>query len=455
MTIVRAFKRASGLNDPAVPLTSETLAAWLGGGRTKAGTLVSEQRVFGLPAYYRGMAIRSGVEAALPLKVYKRGTRERIVRRTVLDRPGFGQTPFQFWQTTRSNGIGWGNSFALKGRDGSDTVVSLKPLHPSKVRVEPVDPTGSNPAGKLFLAIDRRGVEHRLTPWEVFHIPWMSPDGMLGVTALQAFRESLGMAIAAEDAAGSLFANGSRLSGILKSKLNLKQENADALKLRWNQKMSGPDHAGEIAVLDNDTEYQPISISPRDSEMLLSRQWSVTEIARMIGVLPHMIGDTDKSTSWGTGIESQFIGWVQTTIGPGCVNVEQAVTAELLPSELEYAEFTVDGILRGDSAARSTFYKAMRDMGVYSQNDILILENREPVDGGDEYVLPAGVLPVEVVETKAKVESLSALVKAGFEPSAACAFLGITDIGHTGLVPTTVTVAESLTNGGGNAPSTP
>jgi HK97 family phage portal protein len=447
VTLLGALARRS-LENPQVSLSDASLAEWLGGGRTRAGSLVSEQRVLGLPSYYRAMAIRSGVEAALPLKVYRRGTRERVQIKTVLDAPNPSQTPFLFWQTMRMNGIGWGDSFARKVRNGADVVTQMWPMHPSRVRVEPVDITAKNPEGKLFLVTDRHGVEHRLTQWEVFHVPFMSPDGLTGVSAFRAFRESLGIGIAAEDAAGALFANGNRLAGVLQTKMKLEEPAANRLKARWRERYGGAEQAGQVAVLDNGAEFKPIAIPPQDAQLLSSRQWTVAEIARMVGVLPHMIGDTERSTSWGTGIEQQFIGWVVTTVGPELTNIDQMITADLLPggwgSGSYYAEHDLNGLLKGDSAARSAFYHQLLTDGVLTKNEVRVLENREPVENGDDFLLPAGVLPAGIAEMTAKVNALAALVAKGFDPAAAAAALGLPPIAHTGLMPTTVTVQESL-----------
>lgn len=393
MTIAGALARS--LNNPEVPLSAASLADWLAGGKTKAGSLVSEQRVHGLPAYYRAMAIRSGVEAMLPLKVYRNGTRERVTQRTVLDAPNPAQTAFSFWQTMKFNGIAWGDCFARKVRNGADVVVQVWPMHPSRMRVEQVDITAANPEGKLFLFSGKNGVEHRWTSWEVFHVPFMSPDGLRGISAFRAFRESLGIALAAEDSAGATFANGSRLSGILKNKGKLNDTSAKALKARWREMHTGPGSTGDIAVLDNDTDFQAISIPPQDAQLLQSRQWSVSEIARMVGVLPFMIGDTEKSTSWGTGIEQQFIGWAQTTIAPSAKNYEEHVTSGLLPGGWNggswYAEHSLEGLLRGDSAARAAFYAQGIQWGWLNRNEVRALENREPAEGLDEFLTPSNM----------------------------------------------------------------
>ena len=398
MTLASVLKRS--LEDPQVPLSDASLATWLGGGRAKAGALVTERRVLGLPAYYRAMAIRSGVEAALPINVYKRGTRQLVARRTVLDSPNPSQKPVGFWQTMRMNSIGWGNSFARKVYDGSGQVIQVWPIHPSRMRIDVVDPISSIPDGKVYIGFDRYGQEHRFTSREIFHIPFMAPDGVIGVSAFQAFRDSLGISIAAEDAAGALFSNGGRISGVLTSKNNLSETSAERLKARWRERHSGAESSGDIAVLDSDTTFTPIAIPPADSQLLQSRQWSVGEIGRMVGVMPHMIGDTDKTTSWGTGIESQFIGWVQTIVWPELRNIAEIVTADLLPGGWDggswYAEHDMNGLLRGDSAARSAFYAQAIQWGWLSRNEVRHLENREPADGLDEFLTPSNMTLISI-----------------------------------------------------------
>lgn len=398
MTIASVFRRS--LESPTTPLTSDALAEWLSGRKTKAGSMATEARVLGLPAYYRAIAIRSGVEAALPLKVYRRNTRQRVSSKTVVDSPNPSQRPFGFRQTMRFNEIAHGASFARKVRNGADVVTQVWPVHPSRVRIEQVDITGSNPEGKLFIVLDRKGVEHRWTSWEMFHCPFLSPDGIRGISAFQAFRESAGIAIAAEDAAGALYANGSKLSGVVKVKGTLKDGGADRLKQMWRSKFTGPDAAGEVAILDQDADFTPLTIPPHDAQLLQSRQWSVEEIARMVGVLPFMIGSTEKSTSWGTGIESQFIGWVQTTLYPSLKNFEELITADLLPGGWDsgawYAEHSLEGLLRGDSAARAQFYAQGIQWGWLRRNEVRERENLEPAEGLDEFLTPSNMTLISI-----------------------------------------------------------
>ena len=410
MTVARLVTRS--VENPNVPLTSVALAEWLAGGKTDAGVSVNERKVYGLPAYYRAVSVLAGMFAGLPLHVYRNGTRERVRARTVLDNPNPIQTPFEFWQTMYANAISWGNGFGRKVRNGADVVTEVWPLHPSRVRVELVEGRDGIPT-KLFLVQTKAG-ESRLTGWEIMHLPYLSIDGVSGIRPLEAFRTSLGIGLAAEQTAARFYGSGARLSGILSSKQKLTEESAERLKTRWKQRMAGPDNAGDIAVLDNDTTFQPLSIPPQDAELLSSRRWTVSEVARMVGLPPHLLADVEKSTSWGTGIEQQNIGLVIYTAKPWLQMGEQRVTRELLPggwtSGSWFAEYALEGLLRGDSQARAAFYAQMIQWGVLSRNEVRILENREPAEGLDEFLTPSNMVLVSV---DGSIQSLAGNALAG------------------------------------------
>lgn len=391
MGVLGALMRS--IESPQVPLTADSLAEWLGGGGSStAGVAVNEQRAYGLTAYLRAITLIAGTNAALPLKPYKNGTRERVTRKTVLDNPNPAQTPFEFWQTMYAHALGWGTGYGRKVRDGADIVQQCWPIHPSKVRPEPVDTSSSNPEGLLFLVSDRRGQEHRWTSREVMRLPYLSIDGVTGLSPLQAARTSLGVAVAAENTAARFYKDGTRLSGVLQSKKNLTEDQAKRLKSQWRSKTAGVENAGEVAVLDNETEFKQTVVNPADAQLLESRKFSVTEIARLFGIPPHMLGDVSGSTSWGTGIEAQTTGFVVFTDRPWLTMVEQRVTRELLPggwsAGTEYAEYSLEGLLRGDSKTRAEFYRVLINAGIISPNEARVLENLSPVDGLDVYMVP-------------------------------------------------------------------
>ena len=152
-----------------------------------------------------------------------------------------------------------------------------------------------------------------------------------------------------------LFGSGSLATGVLQSEQRLSQEQADAIQARWKAKRTGLTSAHEVIVLDSGASSIELSIPPADAQFLESRRFQIAEIARMFGVPSHMLMDTERSTSWGTGIEQQSIGFVVYTLRPWLTRVEQRVSRLVRP-HAAYARYAVEGLLRvtPPSGRRST-----------------------------------------------------------------------------------------------------
>ena len=140
-------------------------------------------------------------------------------------------------------------------------------------------------------------------------------------------------------------------------------------------------------LLDRGMDWVQLSISPEDAQMLQSRSFSVEEVCRFFGVPPFMVGHTEKTTSWGTGLEQQTLGFQKFTLRRRLKRIEQALEKQLLSVADRMAgitiEFNLEGLLRGDSAARASFYQQMLTNGVMTINEVRSLENLPPVAGGE------------------------------------------------------------------------
>lgn len=380
--------------DPTTPLTAGDFNAWwdtgLPGG---AGVPVTERTAMGLTAYLRAVSLISSSMAGLPIRVFYRGERRRVLQRTVLDSPSSEQTPFEFWQTWFMHQLSWGNAYGRKIRDGAGTVRSIEIIHPSRVSVSLVG------GQKLFQVADSSGRVQTLTSFDMAHLPFLSPDGVTGLSPLQACRTALGAAIATETVAESFYRQGTKLSGIVTTTASLTSQQADAIKGRWRSLFAGPARAGEVAVLDSGASYQPLSLPPEDAQLLQSRSFSVSEIARMFGVPSHFLNDQEKATAWGSGIESMGIGYVVYTLLPRVKATEQRITRELLPGGWESgaweARIDLKGLLQGDSASRSAFYRAMMDMKAMTNHDIARLEDMDLPAGPPVFVMPSNLALVD------------------------------------------------------------
>lgn len=383
------------VENPAVPLTSSSLLEYLGGAELDAGVSVSERSSLHMPAVWRAVSIIAGVSSALPLHTYKAGTKERVPSSLLAD-PHPELTPVELWRLCYAHRVLWGNGYLQKVRNGAGVVKELWPVTPDRVRVDREKPTAEEPTGKVFWITDDWGAVHRKTPREILHIPGLGYDGVTGCSPVRLAAQGIGLAQAAEKSAARLFGSGNMLGGILQTEQRLDPEQANALKERWKAKMSGVQNAHEVAVLDSGASFQPVTMPYRDAQFLESREFQVVEIARMFGVPLFLLMETAKSTSWGTGLEQQAQGWVTFDLAPTWLTpTEQRVTKELLPPGKEYAKYALAGLLRGDSAGRATFYRAMRDVGAYSANDIRALEDLTPIGAeGDLYLQPMYMAPL-------------------------------------------------------------
>ncbi|MFF8659469.1 phage portal protein [Streptomyces huasconensis] len=394
MSLFGLFERRS-VKNPAVPLTSASLLQLLTGEPGRAGVAVTETSSLGMPAVWRAVAVIANVSAALPLHVYASGTKERAEVALLKD-PHPELTRFELWRLVYVHRLLWGNAYVQKIRNGGGEIVQLWPIRPDRVKVDREPSTAGNPGGKVFWIQDDNGVRLRRTSREILHLPALGYDGVTGCSPIRAAAEGIGLGMAAEKAAAKLYGSGNMISGVLQSEQRLTREQADQLKANWKAKLSGYESVGDIAVLDSGASFQPVTMPYKDSQFLESRQFQNVEVAKMFGVPLFLLMETSKTTSWGTGLEQQAQGFVTWDLAPTWLTpTEQRVTKELLPTSQE-AKYQLGGLLRGDSSARATFYRAMRDSGAYSANDIRDLEDLTPIEGpeGDMRLQPMYMAPL-------------------------------------------------------------
>ncbi|WP_307818247.1 phage portal protein [Streptomyces sp. MBT60] len=396
MSLFGLFESRATVESPTTPLTSASLAGLLGGGApVEAGVAVTETGALAYPAVWRAASVVANVSASLPLHTYKVGTKDRVTS-DILEEPHPELTRFEFWRLMKLHRLLWGNAYAQKIRNGAGTIVQLWPIRPDRVLVEREQPSGNNPGGKVFWVQTEDGGRVRLTSREVLHLPGLGYDGVTGCSPVRAAAQGIGLGIAAERAAGRLYGSGNMISGVLQTEQRLQPEQAANLKANWKARYGGAQAAHDVAILDSGASFHPVTMPYKDSQFLESRMFQVTEVSRMFGVPPFLLMATEKSTSWGTGLEQQAQGFVTWDLGPAWLTpTEQRVTKELLPKGV-YAKYQVGGLLRGDSAARALFYRAMRDTGAFTANNILALEDMPPItDGtGDTHLQPMAMAPL-------------------------------------------------------------
>lgn len=395
MTIFRgAVERFRGplaatIESPAVPLTSGTLIELVGGHRAIAGPVVTVESSMGLSAVWRATNLISGTCAGLPLKVYRDGAltdvREPVHSGWAADllaKPHPDMTPFELWELCYVALLLWGNAYFLKVKNGLGVVTELWWINPGRIK-----PGRADDGTKVYVLDGKTGVHELLGDSKILHIPGFGYDGISGKSIIGMARNGFGLALAAEEYGSRFYSNGSLATGILQSDQRIDQPTAKRLKDLWKLGGTGLESAHDIRVMGDGAKFTQLSIPNEDAQFLETREFQITDVARWFGVPPHLLMQTDKQTSWGTGIESQNLGLVTFTLTPYLQRVEQRLTQMITPGPL-YARYALEGLLRGTPKDRADFYTKMFALGALSPNDIRRHEDLPPVPDGDKYYRP-------------------------------------------------------------------
>lgn len=394
----RAFAPRASIENPSVPISGANVAELFGGGMSNAGISVTELGSLNLAAVFRAVSLGAGIEAALPFDAYTKapdGSRAKAddSARRIVAEPHPDMTTYEWRETLGLHRRLWGNAYCRIVRDPSmgNRISELWPIHPGRVK------PGRTSNGTKIYSLDGGREVH--TDKTMLHLPGIGYDGVAGVSRIAFARHSLGLGLAAEQFGAKFFANGSLATGILHTDKTLTPEQADTLHKRWKAKRAGLASAHETMILDSGAKFEQLTIPPEDAQFLQTREFQTSEISRWFDTPPFLMYQTEKSTSWGTGLEQQATGWVTFDMGRELIRVEQRFTKHLLaPDYKAYAKHNVEGLLRGDSKTRAEFYTKLWSLGVLSTNEIRELEDRAAVDGGDVRYRPLNMGELGTVE---------------------------------------------------------
>jgi len=394
MTILDRLFESRTIERINSPISFANLSSILGGTASVTGKVVNPSTALQLTAVYACIRLLSETFASLPAILYRRLERGK---ERAIDHPLYfvlhniankEMTSVEFRSTMMAHVLLWGHAYAEIVRNAAGEVKSLWPITPN--RVTPF----RNSRNELVYKVNLPDNEFvNLSANRVLHI-----SAMLGLSPIAQAREALGMSMAAEEYGARFFSNDSRPGGVLEHPGHLSKEAAQRLRESFESYHAGLANKHRVAVLEEGLKWQQIGLDPQDSQFLETRKFQVGEIARLFGVPPHMIGDTEKSTSWGTGIEQQNIGFITYSLRSWIVRWEQEVNKTLITQDerkFYFIEFLVDGLLRGDIKSRYQAYSIARQNGWMNGNEIRELENMNPVEGLDEYLVNGNMIPAD------------------------------------------------------------
>jgi HK97 family phage portal protein len=366
-------------------------------GVAPSGVTVSATSAMRVSAVAACVGRISGSIVSMPLHVYQStgdDARERLKKDGLWfllnESPSPQYTAASLWEYVSTAQLLRGDAFVLIRRAMNGSVRELLPLPWGCVN--PMRLPGKEV--RYYVNLPTHNIATWFDPSEILHFPGLGfDDVMMRSQSVISFgaKSAIGGALAMDDYSQDFFKNGAHPSIILNSDKKMSPEQVAQLQAAFTSKYSGPDNFHRLPlVLTEGTTAKEISTSATDSQLIEARRFSVLDICRAFGVPPHLVGETSGSTSWGSGIESMGRAFVQYTLSPWLVKIENEINRKIFPRDSgKFIEFDRDSMQAGDSAAQGTFFRMAlggpgAGDGIYTVNEIRKMKNMPPVKGGDE-----------------------------------------------------------------------
>lgn len=365
---------------------------------------VNAASAMSISTFYSCVRVISDLIAATPYSVLQKGDTGREVKGQhrlhylIHQRPNARMSPYIFKRTMIANMLVYGFSISQIVRDGSGTPVALIP-HPSGRVTILEDPI----SGMYFFEVKKKDgtVSLVLNEDDVIFLKDLGFDGNCGHSIVKWQTKTLELDLLTKSFAEKYYAKNAFLTGIVTTDIDPK--NAEVAKIYRDRLLDSIKSDGSgIAVLGMNATYQPVSRGPVESQVIEFLNQSDKDIAKFFGLPLSMVGDTEKQTSFGTGIESIFIQVTNNVIIPKAIQLEQEVDYKCLTTnEIKqgyYTRFNFRNLLRGDAKTHAEFVTKMIQNGVYNQNEVRAWDEMPAVDGGDQNWIQQNMMPLNKAE---------------------------------------------------------
>lgn len=362
-------------------------------GPNSTGLSASRARVESLTTVYRAIELLTGAQAMLEPQIIARATKNLITDNNIFRGDGLWTTYEMLDYEIRSR-LTHGDSFAIKVgmTPRRPQPARITPIHPSRVRVYGVTNYRSQLIDRLYVVLPRRlagtgrisGELNSfseinnlldqsdvavLTPFEMFHVPGPGFNGITGMSPIEAAAQHFALEAAMEDSSMSFYGKGSLVSGIVRAKKHIKENEADAVKKRWQKKVSGVANAHEVVVLGDDMEFTPISVKPQEAQFVEMMRFNVEQTARVFGIPPVLLMEASNGNVWGSALEQLLTATEIFSLNKWLRPWEDRATMQLVPGtqRVQFDRSVLDRATTKDLAGAHAIY---RKNGIMSGNEI-------------------------------------------------------------------------------------
>ncbi|AOY88643.1 phage portal protein [Marinobacter salinus] len=366
-----------------------------------AGVRVDEQEAMTYGPLWACVRVISETMASLPWGVHRKkgNVREAVtdhhIYRLLHRRPNPETIPFRFKETLVAHALTWGNGYAEIERNRVGEPIALWIITPDRVT-----PDRDARGNIIYKVTNDQEEDSEIPARDMFHLPCLAFDGLKGYSVVNQAKQAISLGIATEQFGAAFFGNGAHLGGVITKEPgsgDLSQPAIKNLLSSFNKKHRGAANSNKVHYLDAGLKYDPIGIPPEDAQFLETRRFQTLDMCRWFRVPPHKLAELDRATH--NNIESQNIEFVTDVVVPWATRLEQEADFKLFDedeSEL-FTKLNVNALLRGDTAARQSFYTAMLDRGVFDIDEVRAREDMNPLpqNQGQLRLVQANMMSVE------------------------------------------------------------
>lgn len=363
---------------------------------------MDKDRAMQLSTVFACVRLISETVGTLPCVVYrregeqgKRADQEYPLYYLLRYSPNADFTRVEYFERMTADLCLWGNHFSEIMRGVTGGIVALNGLDPSLVSVW----RDTDGILRYHYADPYRGWRE-IPDANMFHVRGFArtSDDIVGLSPISCGKISLDIAASSDAVAANTYRNGMRPSGVLSTDRILSPEQREQERSWVHKAVGGLKGSGGLLVAEAGYKYQQLSMNPVDAQMLENRSFNVEDICRWFRVPPFMVGHTEKSTSWGSGLEQQGQGFATYTLKPYLDRIESAIQKKLIPAKDQFtylAEFNLDGLLRADSAGRAAHYSTALQNGWMNRDEVRAKENMEKITGGEMFTVQSNLIPLD------------------------------------------------------------
>lgn len=370
---------------------------YVGAKQNKYSPIYDEEKALTNSVIYRGVSILTDSVASIPLSIYRKDKKgfwkidEKNTLYNVLTRnANERQTIYELLEGLVFQLVMYGNSYILIKRNAASDVKELVLLYPHSVYHDVISNT-------YTITDTYNGVSGLFNSNQIIHLRHKSLENIVGKSVVDYCGKTLGLASACDSESLSTLSNGNKMKGIISSESSVigfgdAQDNQliDIQTNIQNEIDSGKD----IMTLPSGVKFQSMSLSAKDSLLLDNKQYSLSDLARFMGVSLSKLG-ISLGSNYQAAQQDQLNFYID-TLNPILKKIEAAFNSKLIPDsvssryKIEFDRCTLpyfNDIMKN--------YKTQIEMGILSVNDVRRTFNKDEVEGGNEILVSTNLQSIQ------------------------------------------------------------